>query len=107
MNKNRSNKNNNSKNNNNNNNHENNNSNNNHHHNHHHHHHHHHHNIIIINETEEIPRENENVTAEEAVELDEETKELKDEILRKILQIKFANTEDRERLSKIRTDKKV
>ena len=62
--------------------------------------------INEVNETEEPPREYENITAEETVELDVETKELKYEILRKILQIKFTDIEDRERLSKIRTNKK-
>ena len=56
--------------------------------------------INEVNETEEPPQEYENITAEETVELDAETKELKYEILRKILQIKFTDIEDRERLSK-------
>ena len=62
--------------------------------------------INEVNETEEPPQEYENITAEETVELDAETKELKYEILRKILQIKFTDIEERERLSKISTNKK-
>ena len=62
-----------------------------------------------VNETKEPPRENENITVEVTVKLDAETKELKDDNLdkrRKILQIKFTNAEDTERLSKIWTVKK-
>ena len=62
--------------------------------------------INEVNETEEPPRENENVTAEEVVETDAETKELKDEILREMLQIKFTNVEDIEMLCKIKINKK-
>ena len=51
-----------------------------------------------VNETEEPSRENEKISAEENLQLDAETKELKDEILRKILQIKFTNTKDRQAL---------
>ena len=61
------------------------------------------------NEIKEAPQENENITVEVTVKLDAETKELKDNILdkrQKILQIKFTNAEDTERLSKIRTVKK-
>ena len=56
---------------------------------------------------QEQPGGNKNVTAEESVKLDPETKQLKDRILRKILHIKFTNIGERERISKIRTDKKV
>lgn len=51
-----------------------------------------------VNKTEEPSRENEKISAEENLQLDAETKELKDEILRKILQIKFTNTKDRQAL---------
>lgn len=51
-----------------------------------------------VNETEEPSRENKKISAEENLQLDAETKELKDEILRKILQIKFTNTKDRQAL---------
>ena len=54
--------------------------------------------INEVNETEEPSRENEKISAEENLQLDAETKELKDEILRKILQIKFTNTKDRQTL---------
>ena len=42
----------------------------------------------------------------ESVQLDAETKEVKEEILRKILQINFTSIEDRERLYKKRTVRK-
>ena len=54
--------------------------------------------INEVKETEEPPRENEEISEEENLQLDAETKELKDEILRKILQIKFTNTKDRQAL---------
>ena len=62
--------------------------------------------INEVNEIEEQPWENENVTGDETLDLETEAKELKDEISRKILQIKFSNIDDTERLSQLRTDKK-
>ena len=62
--------------------------------------------ITEVNKTEESSQENENVMGKESVKLDAETKEVKEEIWRKILQINFTSIEDRERLYKIRTDRK-
>ena len=43
---------------------------------------------------------------EEREELDAETKKMKEEILRQIIQMKSIDTEDRQKLCKIRSDKK-
>ena len=58
--------------------------------------------ITEVNKTEESPRENENVMGKESVQLDAETKEVKEEIF----QINFTSIEDRERLYKKRTVRK-
>ena len=44
---------------------------------------------------------------EEKEEIDTETKEMKEEILRQIIQIKNIDIEDRQKLCKIRSDKKA
>ena len=44
---------------------------------------------------------------EEREEFDAETKEMKEEILRQIIQLKNADIEDRQKLCKIRSDKKA
>ena len=58
--------------------------------------------ITEVNKTEESPRENENVMGKESVQLDAETKEVKEEIF----QNNFTSIEDRERLYKKRTVRK-
>ena len=45
--------------------------------------------------------------SEEKEEIDTETKEMKEEILRQIIQIKNIDIEDRQKLCKIRSDKKA
>ena len=44
---------------------------------------------------------------EEREELDAETKKMKEEILRQIIQMKIIDIEDRQKLCKIRSDKKT
>ena len=44
---------------------------------------------------------------EEREELDAETKKMKEEILRQIIQMKSIDIEDRQKLCKIRSDKKI
>ena len=55
----------------------------------------------------EQPQENARDMLEEREELDIETKEMKEEILRQIYQIKNIDIEDRQKLCKIRSDKKA
>ena len=55
----------------------------------------------------EQPQENTRDMPEEKEELDAETKEMKEGILRQIIQIKNIDIEDRQKLCKIRSDKKA
>ena len=55
----------------------------------------------------EQPHENTSDMSEEREELEAETKEMKEEILRQIIQLKNIDIEDRQKLWKIRSDKKV
>ena len=55
----------------------------------------------------EQPQENTRDISEEREELGAETKEMKEEILRQIIQLKNTDIEDRQKLCKIRSDKKV
>ena len=55
----------------------------------------------------EQPQENTRDMSEEREELGAETKEMKEEILRQIIQLKNTDIEDRQKLCKIRSDKKV
>ena len=54
----------------------------------------------------EQPQGNAGDMPEEREELDAETKEMKEELLRQIIQIKDIDIEDRQKLCKIRSDKK-
>ena len=55
----------------------------------------------------EQPQENTRDMLEEREELDAETKEMKEEILRQITQLKNIDIEDRQKLCKIRSNKKA
>ena len=55
----------------------------------------------------EQPQENTRDMAEEMEELDAETKEMKEQILRQISQVKNIDIEDRQKLCKMRSDKKA
>ena len=55
----------------------------------------------------EQPQENKRDMPEEREELDAEIKEIKEEILRQIIQLKNIDIEDRQKLRKIRSDKKA
>ena len=55
----------------------------------------------------EQPQENTSDMSEEREELEAETKEMKEEILRQIIQLKNIDIEDRQKLCKIRSIKKV
>ena len=55
----------------------------------------------------EQPQENTRDMSEEREELGAETKEMKEEILRQIIPLKNTDIEDRQKLCKIRSDKKV
>ena len=55
----------------------------------------------------EQPQESTRDMPEEREEFDAETKEMKEEILRQIIQLKNVDIEDRQKLCKIRSDKKA
>ena len=55
----------------------------------------------------EQPQENTRVILKEREELDVETKEMKEELLRQIIQLKNIDIEDKQKLWKIRSDKRA
>ena len=55
----------------------------------------------------EQPQENTRVMLKEREELDVETKEMKEELLRQIIQLKNIDIEDKQKLWKIRSDKRA
>ena len=55
----------------------------------------------------EQPQESTRDMPEEREEFDAETREMKEEILRQIIQLKNVDIEDRQKLCKIRSDKKA